>query len=104
MAGAVATISKIAYSSNYEDNDNTDATGSAGAVGLVYAAIAFEITDISFSYSRKFCITLTLSIEAFRYNKIITTKKYKFAFMILFRQKIHYFSCCEDFFTDFFFT
>ena len=74
MAGAVATISKIAYSSNYEDNDNTDATGSAGAVGLVYAAIAFEITDISFSYSRKFCITLTLSIEAFRYNKMITKK------------------------------
>ena len=74
MAGAGATISKIAYSSNYEDNDNTDATGSAGAVGLVYAAIGFEITDISFSYSRKFCITLTLSIEAFRYNKIITKK------------------------------
>ena len=72
--GAVATINKIAYSSNYEDNDNTDATGSAGAVGLVYAAIAFEITYISFSYSRKFCITLTLSIEAFRYNKIKTKK------------------------------
>jgi len=71
MAGAVATISKIAYSSNYEDNDNTDATGSAGAVGLVYAAIAFEITDISFSYSRKFCITLTLSTKPYRYNKII---------------------------------
>ena len=66
------------YSLQYTTNnfyDNTDATGSAGAVGLVYAAIAFEITDISFSYSRKFCITLTLSIEAFRYNKIITTKK-----------------------------
>ena len=35
MAGAVATISKIAYSSNYEENDNTDATGSAGAVGHI---------------------------------------------------------------------
>ena len=49
MAGAVATISKIAYSSNSEDNDNTDATGSAGAVGLVYAAIVvplFEITEL----------------------------------------------------------
>ena len=31
MAGAVLTLS-----SNYEDNDNTDATGSTGAMGLVY--------------------------------------------------------------------
>ena len=46
MAGAVLTLS-----SNYEDNDNTDAIGSAGAMGLVYAAIAvplFEITVILF--------------------------------------------------------
>ena len=94
MAGAVLTLS-----SNYEDNDNTDATGSAGAMGLVYAAIAvplFEITVILFILT-KILYHVNALYEAIQIQQN-NNKKYKFAFMILSTQKLRYFSCCEDFF------